>query len=1055
MRLGCEVTAVDLNPVAWFILKCTLDYPRKLAGETRPLPEFALRDRDLMAAFLKAQGVKGRALRRELAALGVGDDGDTPEPKLLDAKPAPEADLAWQVRAWGRRVLAAARRRLARRYPTYAAFQALKPGGRPFEPRPLTLLAPDADGNADAGPLNAAFDAVYLKDARNPRWVAKPTVAYLWARTVRCKGCRATIPLLKTRWLAKKGAKRVLLTMTPAAERHRRRVRGRGRRAAGRRQSRAAARARPADGRRHDESLRRAVPPLPGHHDDAGSASRRPRRATGRRPDRGRRRRTARQGVPPSDGAGAAGGARGAGGPRHALRGRPVRSCPTSRRRKRENLGASRAFSVDGYGFDAWRTLFTNRQLLALGTFVQETRRPGRDDGRLAGSVARGGGRDADADDQPPRRPRQLAGDLDQHDPEQDPQYVRPLRTADGVGLRGGVSAGGYERRLRPGGRVDGGSVRTPARRHARRAPAGRAASVRSRGAGAADADAGFDLICTDPPYYDAIPYSDLMDFFHVWLRRALWGLSPAIDAAFETPLGPKWNAAANDGELIDDAARFDGDRAASKRNYEDGMARAFSRFHAALRDDGRLVIVFANKSPDAWETLVSALIRAGFVVDGSWPIQTERLARTRAMQSAALASSIWIVCRKRPAARAGWDTAVLTEMRENISQQLRDFWDAGIRGPDFVWAATGPALEAFSKYPAVKQADDADSQMTVSEFLRAVRRFVVDFVVGRVLTRDGDDEATSGLDDVTTYYLLHRNDFGLGDAPIGACILYAISCNLSDRDLTDRYDVLSRGARASDGEPDDDEPDADEDARRAGRSRRREPGQAEAVEPAHRQVARLPDAGRPSPAADRPGAPADALLARRRRSEGQRLSRRARPEAPRPLRATAAGAHRAGRRRIRRTRDPGIALEPHRGAGRRRARAAAEHPVGVKSTGNMELSKWHGSTIMDVKESARTAKRYIADVFSDENISDVRLEEVEMDDPPGVWRITVSFLRPAEDPEQSGGTASAVQVAAQAAALGFGDVLRPLRRAYKIVEIDDDSGQLRAVRHRMLKAVD
>ena len=341
--------------------------------------------------------------------------------------------------------------------------------------------------------------------------------------------------------------------------------------------------------------------------------------------------------------------------------------------------------------------------------------------------------------------------------------------------------------------------------------------AVRRRSAAAApaaaDGDAGFDLICTDPPYYDAIPYSDLMDFFHVWLRRALWGLSPAINTAFETPLGPKWNAAANDGELIDDAARFDGDRAASKRNYEDGMARAFSRFHAALRDDGRLVIVFANKSPDAWETLVSALIRAGFVVDGSWPIQTERLARTRAMQSAALASSIWIVCRKRPAARAGWDTAVLTEMRENISQQLRDFWDAGIRGPDFVWAATGPALEAFSKYPVVKRADDADSQMTVSEFLRAVRRFVVDFVVGRVLTHDGDDEATSGLDDVTTYYLLHRNDFGLGDAPIGACILYAISCNLSDRDLTDRYDVLSRGARASDGEPDDDEPDSDEDA--------------------------------------------------------------------------------------------------------------------------------------------------------------------------------------------------------------------------------------------------
>ncbi len=102
---------------------------------------------------------------------------------------------------------------------------------------------------------------------------------------------------------------------------------------------------------------------------------------------------------------------------------------------------------------------------------------------------------------------------------------------------------------------------------------------------------------------------------------------------------------------------------------------------------------------------------------------------------------------------------------------------------------------------------------MTVSEFLREVRRLVVDFVVGRVLTHDGDAEAVSGLDDVTTYYLLHRNDFGLGEAPIGACILYAISCNLSDRDLTDRYDILARGGRTSGNEPDDDEPAPEEDA--------------------------------------------------------------------------------------------------------------------------------------------------------------------------------------------------------------------------------------------------
>ena len=79
---------------------------------------------------------------------------------------------------------------------------------------------------------------------------------------------------------------------------------------------------------------------------------------------------------------------------------------------------------------------------------------------------------------------------------------------------------------------------------------------------------------------------------------------------------------------------------------------------------------------------------------------------RTRSLGSAALSSSVWLVCRKRPPGRPGWDSTVLGEMRENITQKLRDFWDAGIRGPDFVWAATGPALEAFSKHPVVKKAN-------------------------------------------------------------------------------------------------------------------------------------------------------------------------------------------------------------------------------------------------------------------------------------------------------------------------------------------------------------
>lgn len=320
-----------------------------------------------------------------------------------------------------------------------------------------------------------------------------------------------------------------------------------------------------------------------------------------------------------------------------------------------------------------------------------------------------------------------------------------------------------------------------------------------------------FDAIITDPPYYDSIGYAVLMDFFYIWLRRTLFGLSPEIDQAFAQPLSPKWNHDANDGELIDDASRFNGDKAASKRNYEEGMARAFQACHAALKPTGRLVVVFAHKQPDAWETLVSAMIKAGFVVTASWPIQTERQSRTRALTSAALASSIWMVCKKRPAtAKAGWESAVLTDMHQRITQKLRDFWDAGIRGPDFVWAATGPALESFSQYPGVKKVEGGN--VTIGEFLNHVRRFVVDFVVGRVLSRDNLDGASAAaeqLDDLTAYYLLHRHDFGFEPAPIGQVILYGQSCGLSDRALVQTWDLLASAKTAA---PTEDQDDAEAD---------------------------------------------------------------------------------------------------------------------------------------------------------------------------------------------------------------------------------------------------
>ncbi len=301
---------------------------------------------------------------------------------------------------------------------------------------------------------------------------------------------------------------------------------------------------------------------------------------------------------------------------------------------REENLG----MRVPRYGFNTWRTLFTSRQLLALGTFVQEIRRLPEamadwpDAWReaavatLTPTISRLADRGS-ALATWTNNPEKIRSTFARFALPMVWDFVEACPLAD--------TSGGFVQAVEWTAEVCEHLLAAT--------PDAPAPTVLRQSAtepqAAADGDDGFDLICTDPPYYDAIPYSDLMDFFHVWLRRTLRGLTPELDAAFETPLGPKWNAAANDGELIDDAARFRGDRKASKRNYENGMARAFSRFHAALRDDGRLVVVFANKSPAAWETLVSALIRAGFVVDGSWPIRTEMETRQRSLSSAALAS--------------------------------------------------------------------------------------------------------------------------------------------------------------------------------------------------------------------------------------------------------------------------------------------------------------------------------------------------------------------------------------------------------------------------------
>jgi adenine-specific DNA methylase len=812
MRLGCEATAVDINPVAWFILKCTLEYPQKLAGKTHPLPDFILEDESFMEAFYKAHPHLVGRTKQTLKQKKVFA-GDLFLQDKEDLGRAPKADLAWHVRAWGRWVLDRARRELAHFYPTYADFEPLDRNfPKPYEKQPLQLVPIREDGTPDIKVLNADFSEEYLRDKSNPRWVVKPTVAYLWARTVTCKNCRAVVPLLKTRWLCKKEKKRVLIAMAPNADRNgvvfdiEANVPVKGGNAAQRREndkqigggtmSRSGAKCPCCGAIMTMEDIR-----LEGKAGRLGAVHTAV--VVDGQKDKEYRLPTAHE-------------IRMAGAAEKEIAGifadipfgLPEEPLP-----RKEALG----FRVPLYGFDQWQKLFTSRQLLALGTFVKWTRVATKelaDQGcppewreGIANFLALPIDKVADYNSMVCvwHISRELIGHTFT-------RFALPI-TWDFTELAVTNDVGGsYLAQL------DWVSRFTD---HALDAGSSAASPIVMNRSAIETMTGDYDAVVTDPPYYDAIPYSDLMDFFYVWLRRTLNGLFIDSDHAFREPLSPKWDHDKNDGELIDDASRHGGDKAKSKTVYEDGMARVFQECNNVLKPEGKLVVVFANKQPDAWETLVSALIRAGFIVDGSWPIQTEMSTRMRAKTSAALASSVWLICRKRSdSAKPGWDNQVLEEMRRNIRERLREFWDAGIRGPDFVWAATGPAMEAYSRHPVVRKANEPGS-MAVSEFLTHVRRMVVDFVVGRVLSGDGTDPSGADetdamgrdrLDEPTAYYLLHRHDFGMEEAPAGACILYAVSCGISDKELADTWDLIGF-TRGKSTEESDEEANADAEA--------------------------------------------------------------------------------------------------------------------------------------------------------------------------------------------------------------------------------------------------
>jgi putative DNA methylase len=217
--------------------------------------------------------------------------------------------------------------------------------------------------------------------------------------------------------------------------------------------------------------------------------------------------------------------------------------------------------------------------------------------------------------------------------------------------------------------------------------------------------DASADVWFTDPPYYDAVPYADLSDFFFIWLKRSLPADPLLRDASdSQNPLTPKT------AEIVQDETKRVDSRPKDRIFFEERMARAFAEGRRLLRDDGVGTVVFAHKSTEGWEALLSGIIRGGWTITGSWPIATEMGSRLRARESAALATSVHLICRPRkPDASIGDWAEVARELPQRVRVWMDRLVAEGIRGADLVFACIGPAMEVYSRYSRVVDAEDRE----------------------------------------------------------------------------------------------------------------------------------------------------------------------------------------------------------------------------------------------------------------------------------------------------------------------------------------------------------
>ncbi|MHA1975179.1 MAG: DUF1156 domain-containing protein [Candidatus Hodarchaeales archaeon] len=277
--------------------------------------------------------------------------------------------------------------------------------------------------------------------------------------------------------------------------------------------------------------------------------------------------------------------------------------------------------------------------------------------------------------------------------------------------------------------------------------------------------DSYFDAILTDPPYYDNVPYSDLSDFFYVWLKRAIGDLFPELFCYHLTP---------KEDEIVANKSR----QADPKAFFEKKIEQAFQEMYRTLKPEGILVLVYAHRSLEGWETMLTSLIKTGFVITASWPIQTELKTRLRARYSAALSSSIYIICRKIKRLPSVEYQSIEELIRQKILSRLAVFWGEGIRGGDFFISAIGPAMEIYSKYEAILSGKG--KTLAFYDLFVSIKKIATSFLINNILKTD----SKKILDPYSRFYLLVLWIHCTTKIPISSASELAASCGLSLNEL-------------------------------------------------------------------------------------------------------------------------------------------------------------------------------------------------------------------------------------------------------------------------------